>query len=79
MESERKKNGQKKRETERQTSMFVLYGEAEDVACSEACAVVHGTVEERVGVGICDVEDLPCGGHMACYALVSRDTQLCLR
>lgn len=52
------------------TLALVLDGEAEDVAGAEAGAVVHPPVEERVRVGILDVEDLASGGHVPCDALV---------
>lgn len=61
------------------TVVLVLDGEAEDVAGPEARAIVHAAVEERVRVGILDVEDLTRGGHMACNALVCRDPELLLQ
>lgn len=61
------------------TIVLVLYGEAKDVAGPKACAVVHAAVEERVRVGILDVEDLTRCGHMARDALVCRDPELFLQ
>lgn len=58
------------------TLVLVLDGEAEDVPGPEAGAVVHAPVEERMGIGILDVEDLPCGGHVPCDALVRGDPDL---
>lgn len=60
------------------TVVLVLDGEAKDVAGPEARAVIHTAVEERVRVGILDVEDLTRGGHMACDALVCWDPELLL-
>lgn len=58
------------------TLALVLDGEAEDVAGAEAGAVIHAAVEERVRVGVLDVEDLPGGGHVPGDALVRRDADL---
>ena len=58
------------------TLALVLDGEAEDVPGAEAGAVVHPPVEERVGVGVLDVEDLAGGGHVPGDALVRRDADL---
>lgn len=61
------------------TVVLVLDGKAEDVAGPEARAVIHAAVEERVRVGILDVQDLTRGGHMTRNALVCRDPELLLQ
>jgi len=58
------------------TLALVLDGEAEDVAGAEPGAVVHAAVEERVRVGVLDVEDLAGGGHVPGDALVGGDADL---
>lgn len=57
---------------------LIFDGEAEDVPGPEASAVVHSTVEERVGVGVLNVQDLTCGGHVTRNPLICRDTELLL-
>lgn len=58
------------------TLVLVLDREAKDVACAEASAVIHTTVEKRVGVCVRDVQDLASGCHVACDALISWDADL---
>lgn len=60
------------------TVVLVFDGEAEDVAGSEARAVVHTAVEQRVGVGVLDVQDLARGRHVTRDALIGGDTKLFL-
>lgn len=60
------------------TVVLVFDGEAEDVAGPEACAVVHTAVEQRVGVGVLDVQDLARGCHVTRDALIGGDTKLLL-
>lgn len=61
------------------TIVFIFDGKAQDVASPEARAVVHASVEQRVGVGVLNVQDLTCGCHVACYTLICWDTKLLLR
>ncbi len=60
------------------TVVLVFDGEAEDVAGPEAGAVVHAAVEERMGVGVFNVQDLTSGRHVTCNTLIRRDTKLLL-
>lgn len=60
------------------TVVLVFDGEAEDVAGPEAGAIVHTAVEQRVGVGVLDVQDLARGRHVTRDALISGDTKLFL-
>lgn len=58
------------------TLILILNGKAKDVARAEAGAVVHATVEKRVGVCIRNVQDLARGRHVARDALVGWDADL---
>lgn len=60
------------------TVVLIFDGEAEDVASSEAGAVVHAAVEERMGVGVLNVQNLTGGGDVARDALIGWDTKLIL-
>lgn len=60
------------------TVVLVFDGEAEDVAGPEAGAVVHTAVEQRVGVGVLDVQDLARGRHVTRDALIGGDSKLFL-
>lgn len=60
------------------TIVLIFDGEAEDVARPEAGAVVHTAVEERVGVGVLDVQDLTGGRHVTCNTLICWNTKLLL-
>lgn len=60
------------------TFIFIFDGKAEDVSCSEARAVVHTAVKQRMRVRILDIENLPRGGNMTSDALIRRDTKLFL-
>lgn len=60
------------------TIVLIFDGKAEDVASPEAGAVVHASVEQRMGVGILNVQDLTCGCHVACNTLICWDTKLLL-
>lgn len=61
------------------TVVLIFDGEAEDVASSEAGAVIHAAVEERMGVGVLNVQNLTSGGDVARDALIGWDTELILR
>lgn len=61
------------------TVVLVFDGEAEDVAGPEAGAVVHTAVEEGVGVGVLNVQDLPSGRHVTRNTLICWNTKLLLR
>lgn len=58
------------------TLVLILDGKAKDVACAEAGAVVHATVEEWVCVRVWDVQDLARGRYVARDSLVCRDADL---
>ena len=60
------------------TVVLVFDGEAEDVASLEAGAVVHAAVEQRMGVGVLNVQDLTGGRHVTCDTLICWDTKLLL-
>lgn len=60
------------------TVVLILDGKTQDVAGSKAGAVVHTSVEERMGVGVLDIQDLTRGCHVTRDALVRRDTELFL-
>lgn len=60
------------------TVVLVFDGEAEDVAGPEACAVVHTAVEEGMGVGILNVQDLTGSRHVTRNTLIGWNTKLLL-
>lgn len=60
------------------TVILIFDGEAEDVAGPEAGAVIYTSVEQRVGVGVLNVQNLTSGCNMAGYALISWNTKLLL-
>lgn len=60
------------------TVVLIFDGEAEDVASPEASAVVHAAVEERMGVGVLNVQDLTSGRHVTCNTLIRWDAKLLL-
>lgn len=60
------------------TTVLIFDGEAEDVSSPEAGAVIDAAVEERVGVGVLDVQDLTGGCHVTSNTLISWDTELLL-
>lgn len=70
--------GSRKGKVKGSTIGLIFDGEAENVPSSEASAVVDSTVEERMGVGILDVQDLTCGGHVTRNSLICWDTKLLL-
>lgn len=58
------------REGRRLTSIDIFNWEAENIACVETCSLVHGTIEEWVGICILNVKDLSCCCHMTSYSLI---------
>lgn len=60
------------------TVVLVFDREAEDVSGLEAGAVVHAAVEERMGVGVFDVQDLTRRRHVTRDALICWDAELLL-
>lgn len=66
----REEHTEREREGRQLTSIDIFNREAENIACVETCSLVHGTIEERVGVGILNVEDLSCCCHMTGYPLI---------
>lgn len=60
------------------TVILILDGEAEDVASPEARAVIHPTIEKRMGVGVLNVQNLTSRCHMAGNALIGWDAKLFL-
>lgn len=65
--------------SEGSTIVLIFDGEAEYVSSSEAGAVVNSTIEERMRVGILNVQDLTRGRHVTRNTLISRNTELLLR
>lgn len=60
------------------TVVLIFDGEAENVAGPKAGAVVHTAVEERMGVGVLNVQDLTSGRHVTCNTLICWNTKLLL-
>ena len=77
-EKERERHGDRERRR-KLTSIDIFNREAENVPCLETCSLVYGTVEQRMGVCILNVEDLSCCYHMTSYSLICWNAYLRLK